>query len=60
MHLPCNDIIMAIVKSMHMYLTYVYVSMRYTPANTAELSVKFGTNYTYQTVACTALPTLAD
>ena len=52
------DIIMAIVKSMHMYLTYV--SMRYTPANTAELSVEFGTNYTYQTVACTALPTLAD
>ena len=34
---------MAIVKSMHMYLTYV--SMRHTLANTAELSVELGTNY---------------
>ena len=33
-------IIMAIVKSMHVYLTYV--SMRHTLANTAELSVEFG------------------
>ena len=40
-----------------MYLTYV--SMRHTLANAAELSVEFGI-ITYQTVACTALPTLAD